>query len=231
MTVAACVLKQRPPAEGLLSGGIALAQVSVAQRGSDLFPAERDCLSARAVSRRRREFAAGRVAAHRAMAELGVEPGPVLCGPDRAPIWPQGLVGSITHTDVYAFAAVGRVAEGILAIGLDVEHAVPLEDELLDTVCSESESRWLENQAESGLMAKLIFCAKEAAYKCQYSLTGQLFGFDGLEIRVNEEAGSFEAVLTEDQGPLTQGTVISGRFSIEFGLIMAAAEVRAEPLP
>jgi 4'-phosphopantetheinyl transferase EntD len=80
-------------------------------------------------------------------------------------------------------------------------------------------------------MAKLIFCAKEAAYKCQYSLTRQLFGFDGLEIRVNAEAGSFEAVLSEDQGLLTQGTVIPGRFSIACGLVMTAAEVRGEPLP
>ena len=52
---------------------------------------------ARAVPQRRREFFAGRLAAHRAMEALGHLPEPVPMGQDRAPVWPQGLVGSISH--------------------------------------------------------------------------------------------------------------------------------------
>ncbi|MBN1173619.1 MAG: 4'-phosphopantetheinyl transferase, partial [Micromonosporaceae bacterium] len=58
-------------------------------------------LVARAVPRRRAEFTTGRHCARLALASLGVEPAAILAGPDRAPRWPAGIVGTITHCDGY----------------------------------------------------------------------------------------------------------------------------------
>ncbi|MEV4420566.1 hypothetical protein AB0L40_11415 [Patulibacter sp. NPDC049589] len=50
-----------------------------------------------AVETRRREFVTGRACAHRALAALGVPVVPIMSGPNREPLWPEGVVGSITH--------------------------------------------------------------------------------------------------------------------------------------
>ena len=49
---------------------------------------------------------------------------------DRVPIWPDDLVGSITHTDLCAAAAVARRDQGFVAIGIDLEPADALPPEL-----------------------------------------------------------------------------------------------------
>ncbi|MBW2215557.1 MAG: hypothetical protein JRF48_14335 [Deltaproteobacteria bacterium] len=55
------------------------------------------------------QFTAGRVCSRIALGRLGVAATtPVLRGEDRAPIWPPGFVGTITHTDTWCAAAVAR---------------------------------------------------------------------------------------------------------------------------
>src|SRR5262245_29080334 len=53
-----------------------------------------------------REFTLGRLCARRALEALGHAPVPILRGPGREPLWPDGLVGSITHTRRYCAAVV-----------------------------------------------------------------------------------------------------------------------------
>jgi 4'-phosphopantetheinyl transferase EntD len=60
------------------------------------FPGEAD-LVADAVEKRRREFVTTRRCARQALAQLGVPPVPIRPGPGRAPVWPAGVVGSLTH--------------------------------------------------------------------------------------------------------------------------------------
>ena len=78
---------------------------------------------ARAIPKRRGEFAQGRSAARAAMGLLGHPPMAIPAGSDRAPIWPKGLVGSITHTNGLCAAALSQNAA---ALGIDAEQAVPL---------------------------------------------------------------------------------------------------------
>ena len=88
----------------LLAGPIEVVEL----RGGEpdpLLPAERAALG-QVVDGRRRDFAAGRHCARRALARLVGSPEPILSGPDREPVWPQGIVGSITHCDGYRAAAV-----------------------------------------------------------------------------------------------------------------------------
>ncbi len=183
---------------------------------------------ARAVPARRREFAAGRAAARRAMDELGLPPAPVLMGADRAPVWPDDIIGSISHCRTCCLAAVARRGD-VQALGLDVEDDTPLEDDLIASICTPSERAWLSTQPRSraGQWAKVMFSAKEAAYKCQYMLTRRLFGFDGLEIALDPAAGRFEVRFTATVAPFMRNTRLAGRFAIGGGLIVTGMALAA----
>ena len=73
-----------------------------------------EAIIARAVDKRRREFITARDCARKAMAQLGVEPAPILRSPTgspqekAAPIWPRGIVGSITPTSPSSRPATTR---------------------------------------------------------------------------------------------------------------------------
>ena len=185
-------------------------------------PAEAAGLSERSVDKRRREFAAGRAMARQAMVDLGFPAQPVVIGEKRAPVWPHGLTGSITHTQSCAMAGVARASE-FGGIGLDVEEDTPLKPELWDAICSADEQSWMRGQADPGQMGKLIFSAKEAAYKCQYSISQRYYGFDGMELEIDMPSARFLARFTDDQLPFHSGDAIAGRFAIGAGVIVTAA--------
>src|SRR5205814_2684364 len=63
-----------------------------------------------AVPKRRAEFFAGRLCAMLAIEELCGMAHAVPVKPDRSPSWPEGLLGSITHTDHRALAVVASKA-------------------------------------------------------------------------------------------------------------------------
>jgi 4'-phosphopantetheinyl transferase EntD len=175
-----------------------------------------------AVDRRRREFAAGRIAARRAMAELGAAALPIPSGPDRAPMWPDGIVGSISHTATACVAAVARAT--VRSLGIDVEPAVPLAPELVGTVCA-PELAWLDAQpaARRGLLATLIFSAKECAYKAQYPLTRTLLGFDAMRVELDPPAATWRAVFLRPVPPFAAGHALAGRLALADGLILTGA--------
>lgn len=205
---------------------VALAVSDPLNSPPPLLPEEAACLPPSAVGKRRREFAAGRAAARAAMADLGLPVQAIPVGPKRAPVWPDGVTGSITHTRSCAAAVAALAGEEVRALGIDVEEDTPLEDKLLPAICSEREQVWLKQQENPGQMAKVIFSAKEAAYKCQYMLSGRFFGFDGMELHLDTDRGRFIAEFTGDQPPFAAGNRITGCFAIGAGLIVTAAELR-----
>lgn len=142
-----------------------------------LYPEERAAV-ARAIPSRQAEFTGGRLAARRAMAALGLPPCAVPAGPDRAPRWPEGVVGSITHDGGLCLAIVGR-SEAWRAIGIDLERDAELSPEITAQIATEAELSALA-PLPRGRAAARVFSAKEAAYKAQYPLTGCLFGFDAM---------------------------------------------------
>jgi 4'-phosphopantetheinyl transferase EntD len=129
------------------------------------------------------DFCSGRVCARRALAEYGVNGFDLLSAEDRQPLWPRGLVGSITHTDGFAAAVVAeqRVVAGL---GIDVERIGAVHSELWPPICTAPElDRLRALSVEERLLAgALTFVAKEAFFKCQYPLASERFGFDEVEI-------------------------------------------------
>ncbi|MEX1236317.1 MAG: 4'-phosphopantetheinyl transferase superfamily protein [Roseovarius sp.] len=184
----------------------------------------------RAVPARVQEFAAGRAAARAAMVALGRAPAAVPAGPDRAPIWPEGLVGSISHCAHLCIAALAPRVQ-IRAIGVDLEEAAPLDCNLIPEVCTVAERAWLACQPENarGILARLIFSAKECTYKCQYPLTETLFDFDTLEITPDLDTGQFEATFARPVGEFAAGARLSGRFTMEDDVIACGMTLARKP--
>jgi 4'-phosphopantetheinyl transferase EntD len=133
---------------------------------------------------RRREFAAGRTAARLALSYLGELATAVPRGPDRAPIWPKGIVGSISHCEGFCGAVAAREVD-VASIGFDVEIAESLPEELHSMIFSPGELHELEVRSrQAGVdFAKVGFSAKEAFYKCHYPLVGGGLDFRDVVIR------------------------------------------------
>jgi len=175
-----------------------------------------------AAQTRMEQFTAGRVCSRIALGRLGVAATtPILRGDDRAPIWPPGFIGSISHTDTWCAAAVAR-ADDIRSLGIDLESSTPLKEELLKRVCTPKERDWLHELPAPGVTGKILFSVKEAVYKCQYPLSNQFLGFHAVEIELGEN--SFQAVFQQEAAGFKPGDVISGRYLVEEGLVATACE-------
>jgi 4'-phosphopantetheinyl transferase EntD len=188
-----------------------------------LLPAE-SAVVADAVDRRRREFASGRFLARRLFAQLDLPDGlEVGVGRNGCPLWPDGIVGSITHTASWAAVAVApREIAG--AVGCDLEKDHPLPSPLWKVVCSPLEQRFLAGRpaAERGRLATLLFSIKECLFKAQYPITGRTLRFHDVEVELETGSGQFTAVLQRNAGPLPRGRAVAGRFRFHRGLVATA---------
>lgn len=158
---------------------------------------------------RRAEFTAGRACAHAALAALGVPAAPIGRADDRAPRWPAGVVGSITHCAGYVAAAVATAATA-RALGVDAEPNQPLPHDVLATIASATERRWLAAPPPgTTCWDRLLFSAKESVYKAWRPLAGTWLGFDDVELTIDPATATFVAALAVP-GPLHQ---LVGRFT------------------
>ena len=207
---------QRPAAMRLLElfGPGCFAEEAVPQlHDAQLFPEERACL-ANAVEKRRAEFGTARVAARRALAQLGFPPRPLVPNKDRSPVWPDGVVGSITHTRGYC-AVIVASASDFVSLGVDAEQDKTLTTELIRMICTPAEREGLKDSD-----AVLYFAAKEAFYKCQYPLTRKFLGFQDVELDLDLARGTFAARIVKDMDKPAWLEQLQGRFVREHGLVL-----------
>jgi 4'-phosphopantetheinyl transferase EntD len=135
------------------------------------------------VENRNREFAVGRYCATRSLQRLGIT-AEVPVDTDRKPVWPDGIVGSISHSHHYAWAATAQ-KESIKGIGVDTEIVV--DDSTLRQIVKE-----ITNEQEQKLLSLIhpdirvaftvVFSAKESIFKCLYPLNEKFFGFHDVEL-------------------------------------------------
>ncbi|MFF3348433.1 4'-phosphopantetheinyl transferase [Streptomyces sp. NPDC002779] len=198
-----------------------------------LYP-EEAAVVARAVDKRRREFAAVRVCARRAMEKLGVAPQPLVPGDRGAPRWPEGLAGSMTHCDGYCAAALVRAGD-LASLGIDAEPNAPLPDGVLAAVALPGEAQRvlrLSRERPEIRWDRLLFSAKESVYKAWFPLTGKWLEFTEADIDLHADAdgrpgGGFSATLLVP-GPLVGARrvgVFEGRWTVEHGLVATAVTV------
>ncbi len=205
---------------------IAVHEAAIGDARCVLLPEEAAAVG-RAAPRRIMEFAAGRHCARAALAELGFPPEPLLPGTDRAPSWPEGFAGSITHTQTHCAAAAARKASGVASIGIDLEPAEDLPADILESVCGEAERRWLAAQPSHrrGVLARAIFAAKECAFKAQFPLSGRILEFEDFNVMIEPEGGMFAAQFTRDCPPFEAGAMLAGGLRINRNYISCGVTI------
>jgi 4'-phosphopantetheinyl transferase EntD len=186
--------------------------------GPEPLPAE-SALVAHAVEKRRDEFRKGRQCARAALERMSIRDFALLHGLEREPLWPEGVVGSITHTDELCAVAVGWAGR-YASVGIDAEEALPIEPAVAERVASRMEMKRLGTMSEL-LVARLVFSAKEAFYKCQFQLTHQWLDFRDVKIEL-APGGGFTAELLVNAHPLTRGKRVNGRWCTKEGLLLTA---------
>ena len=179
-------------------------------------------LIARSVSGRRNEFVTVRHCARVALSRLGVEPVPILKGEKGEPRWPDGVVGSLTHTRGYRGAAVGR-SPAIRSVGIDAEPHDVLPDGVLQAISLPAEREEIARLPAGLHWDRILFCAKEATYKAWFPLTGRWLGFEDAHITFDADGGFVSHILIDPVArhgpPLTE---MSGRWSVAGGLTLTA---------
>ena len=192
-------------------------------RYEHLHPDERNEVSA-AVDLRKGEFGDARWCAHQALRELGVESaGAILRGERGMPLWPEGFTGSLTHTDGLR-AAVAASTRHVHSMGLDAEPAEPLPEGVLHSIASATEIAMVQRLQADGYpwADRLLFCAKEATYKCWYPMTRRWLDFDEAEIELRTD-GSFTSQLFARPAPVP---LFEGRWVERCGYVVTATYVR-----
>ncbi len=190
-----------------------------------LFP-EEAALVARAVPSRVREFTAARLCAHAALRGLGVAPQPIGRGRDREPLWPPGIVGSLTHCAGYRAACAARRRD-VAAVGIDAEPHGPLPPGVLAQVSTAPERAWLRDAPPGTHWDRVLFSAKESLYKAWHPLARRWLGFEEAVVTFRPADGAFEARLRVAL-PETAGREVEvwpGRFLIRDGLVLTAVVV------
>jgi len=164
----------------------------------------------RAAEKRRRDFALGRACARAALVPLGHGEAAIGVGADGAPLWPVGILGSITHTRGYAAALAGE-ANRFSGLGVDAERIGGVTPKLWPRLFNVAEQAHLIERADADVAATLLFSAKESSFKA-WRLRGALTFRD---IHINLQDSSF----TADHA----GQTLRGRFAVQGDLVLTIA--------
>lgn len=151
-----------------------------------LYPEERVAVQD-AIERRQREFATGRALARRLIADLGVTPGAIPRGVQRQPVWPVGVVGSLTHAESVAVAAVAT-SDSCRSLGVDLELTDRVGQELYPKLFRPAERSFIGDDRR---LAGLVFSAKEAGYKATHALAPRFVSFRDAEISIDLDQQRF----------------------------------------
>ncbi|MEH0938649.1 4'-phosphopantetheinyl transferase family protein [Micromonospora psammae] len=210
----------------LLPPTVAVAVAGPTDWAGELLAAEAAGLGERAVLSRRQDFTAGRSCARRAMAALGLPAAPVPAAADRSPVWPAGLVGTITHTRGYCAAAVARATD-VRSVGMDAERLRELKPGVRRLICRPEEERWCARLPAGVHWPLVLFSAKETVYKVWHPVVGSWLDFQDATVELDPDAGVFTARIAParvaEATVADPPTVVTGRFVVEDDLVRTAA--------
>lgn len=208
----------------LFPPGVILVESDILVNPDQLLPKERSIVQL-ASSKRKREFATGRILAHRAMSVLlGTEHQyPILRGNGGEPLWPDEVVGSITHCDGYCAAAVA-LKHQFLSLAIDAEPLAPLEDEVLNRICDDVEIQMIDRLESKGkkFWRAIIFSGKECIFKSQYPTRRNFVDFQDIRISISPETNTFLGYEKDICGNPTSKPAFRGRYCTDGGFVRTA---------
>jgi enterobactin synthetase component D len=182
----------------------------------------------RAVPKRQAEYIAGRWCAAVAIRSLEEGFAGQIESVERAPLWPAGFVGSITHTKSFAWAAVARTRD-LRGVGVDAE-TIPSSggvEAIKRVATSPDDDPAPEGDAVAeAIHYALLFSAKESLFKCLHPLVGKMFWYGDAAVAFVPGAGRFRATLkTELDAEFREGTTLEGSYSVGEGRVYTAVTV------
>lgn len=138
--------------------------------------------------KRQAQFLAGRIAANNALYHLGgIETQSISIGDHREPIWPKGIIGSISHSENSSIATALSKSNNDKGAGLDMQAIFKNDDKvnLLNIILSKQDwviFKKMEDSFPECYLATLIFSAKESFFKAVFSEVNQYFDFNDVSI-------------------------------------------------
>lgn len=182
------------------SGDIAFEIFSSAEDPTEeVHPQETGLLAPVISEKRRSSFLLGRAAAAQALRQLGFEnPPPVLWGKNREPLWPEGIVGSITHCETWSIAIVAK-RTSLRAVGIDLEDVQRVQkQDIRSQICTKSELEWIAQSEDEFACLAMVFSAKEAVFKAIHPFCRCYFDFKDVELTWDRIAEGFHGELLVD---------------------------------
>lgn len=198
--------------------GFASARTIADQRV--LLHAEREYVDA-ANAKRCGEFAIGRYCARLALGHLGLPPKPILRDENGAPIWPEGILGSISHTRGLTVAIV--VAEKLgKGVGVDAEYIRGrFPPDVFATIGTAREKDLISRHPEPtrDRLRYAIFSAKESVFKCLYGAFKERWPLEAIDIHVDAGLNSFTTSPVEPRA----GLAIRGHIGLSADHVVTVA--------
>ncbi|NQU58110.1 MAG: 4'-phosphopantetheinyl transferase superfamily protein, partial [Rhodospirillales bacterium] len=181
----------------------------------------------KAVDKRKREFNTGRICAREALGKLGEPSVAIPVGPDRRPVWPPLVVGSITHCQGYCAAAVAWKHD-IRALGIDAEPHQALHDGMLEMIASPQERACIYNLAREEPdihWDRVLFSCKESVYKAVNSNCKLWLDFEDVEVFFQGTKGLFFARTSRQTSTLSSVPIeeLVCKWSVVENVILTAA--------
>lgn len=178
---------------------------------------------------RKKDFILGRLCASRAyelctgkeLLSLEIESG------GRAPLWPLGSVGSISHSK-HIVGAVVADSNKVLGLGVDFETKARVKLSMAKMITTKEDITSHAELSEIDVLT-IIFSAKESLYKALYPKVKKFFGFEVAavtSIDVNEGSFKIELIipLNLEYGPGAR-SIFLGRFSFNEKSLMTVIEI------
>ena len=148
----------------------------------------------KAATKRFREFSAGRTIARRGLHRMHIPETTILVDKDRCPIWPDGVIGSISHSKDTVGVALARTGS-FLSLGFDLDSSAAATRDRRDLILTEDE-RARKKDPGTAELTTLTFSCKESVYKAVFPIAREFLDLRDIEISFSE-GGYFAKCLKE----------------------------------
>lgn len=160
---------------------IKFLELNIQNYSHNLYKEERSLIT-KASLKRINEFSTGRYGIRCLLKSYGINYFPITHDQKGMPIFPNGIIGSISHTDRKCCIAMSTNEE-YRSIGVDIEEYSKLNLDLCKYFLHKKEIEFVYSQMDTypQIMAAVLFSAKEAFYKMQYSISKTYLDFLDVE--------------------------------------------------
>ncbi|MBV1911517.1 MAG: 4'-phosphopantetheinyl transferase superfamily protein [Kangiellaceae bacterium] len=157
------------------------------------------------------DFRASRYCGQQVLRQLSVYDFSLLINNLRAPAWPRGIVGSLSHCESVC-VGVAANENSILGIGIDIERSTPINESYLSIICTETDKLAIEKQNDPLSAAKILFSIKESIFKCLHPRFEHWIDFKDVDVFLDMANSRYTAKPCGDFAEQIKIETITGRW-------------------